>query len=239
MGETGSRALSRRADEVDVNRNAHQPSRRAAVLARVLGTLGIVIVSGVVSVTGYRQVTGNPAAEVRRALEQLEDEHAALAAAHESLQDEHGALTDRYNRVVKKTAVTELLVEDGRLSVLIRRPDGQVREIPTDLDPRNEIYVDYVVLDGRIWIRRLFDVHTPPGSGMVINPLVQDVDWAAAQKGHGKAVYRSLEEGRWVVTVTGDGSLGLAQAPANEASDLAESAVVEEFEPIERTPERN
>ena len=35
---------------------------------------------------------------------------------------------------------------------------------------------------------------------------------AAEPEAYGKAIYRQLTEGRWVVSVTGDGSLGLAMA---------------------------
>lgn len=121
-------------------------------------------------------------------------------------------LLDAYNQAVRKTAVTELRVDGGSLSVVVRTAEGVQRVIETPLDPYGEVYVDYVVLDGRLWIRRVFDEHTPPDKAVVIDPGLQSVAWDAAPGAVGKAVYRKLDEGRWVITVTGDGSLGLVRA---------------------------
>ena len=118
-----------------------------------------------------------------------------------------------YNDLVRRTAVTELIVEDGKLSVAIRTAEGELKRIDTPYDPAGEIYVDYLVLDGRLWIRRVFDDNTTPRDATVINPTLSDIDWAAKHVQLGKAVYRSLSEGRWTITVTGDGSLGLDRTP--------------------------
>jgi hypothetical protein len=96
--------------------------------------------------------------------------------------------------------------------VAIRDASGAVRTIETPFDPSREIYVDFVVLDGRLWIRRVFDDRTPPEQGVLIDPALAEIDWSEDEAAHGKATYRALGPGRWIVSVTGDGSLGLARS---------------------------
>jgi len=202
-------------------RHMHRTARGYSLL-RVIGFATVVAASTVAGVSGYQLINERrSAAEYRQRLADL--------------RDQHDQLRRRYNEAVRKTAVTELIVENGRLDVVIRTEQGELRRIETPFDPRSEIYVDYVVLDGRLWIRRIFDQYTPPGSALVIDPVVEDVHWPARPKAHGKAVYRSLEDGRWVVTVTGDGSLGLARKkPRKEPTELQSRPRVSDFEP---TPE--
>lgn len=148
---------------------------------------------------GYRLVRADLAAHV------YSEKLAALAKDYSSLRE-------TFNEAITRTAVTELLVEKNKLAVAIRTADGNVRQIDTPFDPAREIYVDYVVLDGRLWIRRIFDQNTPPEKGMLIDPSLAGLDWNDQRLNHGKAVYRTLAEGRWVVSVSGDGALGLARA---------------------------
>ena len=62
-------------------------------------------------------------------------------------------------------------------------------------------------------IRRVFDAKTPPEKGLIIDPAMANVSWKdQPEPAVGKAVYRSLSDGRWVVTVTGEGALGLVKA---------------------------
>lgn len=171
---------------------------------------------------GYRSVRSDIAASVYR--ERL----AALADQYESLRA-------NYNQAVRKTAVTELLVKDGKLSIAIRAADGSRRVIDTKLDPRQEIYVDYIVLDGRLLIRRVFDSWTPPMSAMVLDQELEEIDWNDPRADHGKAVYRALSEGRWIISVTGSGSLGLVRlgdADAPGAPDLQRSPEVRDFSEV-------
>jgi hypothetical protein len=130
----------------------------------------------------------------------------------EGLASEYETLRGRYNDAVRRTAVTELVVEQGTLLVRVRNAQGVIEDIETPYDPGREIFVDYAIVDGRLWIRRVFDALTPPSKGLLIDPSLADVDWDEEGATFGKAVYRSLTEGRWVVTVSGDGSLGLMQA---------------------------
>lgn len=152
----------------------------------------------------------------------------------EAIAGEYRTLRDRYNQAVARTAVTELIVKDGRLSVAIRDAHGVSQLIDTGFDPSNEIYCDYLVMDGRLWIRRVYDDRTPPAMGLVIDPTVADVDWSNPMVKHGSAVYRSLTEGRWVVTVTGDGSLGLAKQQGDKPIDLIATPPVRDYEQIEQ-----
>jgi hypothetical protein len=148
------------------------------------------------------------------------------------LSNDYRALRERYNDAVRRTAVTELVVQDGELSAVIRTADGELQVIDLPYDPSREIYIDFVVLHGRLWIRRVFDESTPPGDGRVIDPELAEVDWDAAGETHGKAAYRSLGEGRWVVDVTGDGSLGLTYRDPEDVVELAPPPPVRNYEPV-------
>jgi hypothetical protein len=131
--------------------------------------------------------------------------------------------------------VNELRVRDGALRVVIRDATGAEHEIETPYDPAREIYVDFAILDGRLWIRRVFDAGTPPQEGLVIDPGLAQVDWSTDPSAHGKAAYRSLGEGSWVVSVTGDGSLGLAASPEDEIPELSPPPPVRDYEPLEES----
>lgn len=179
--------------------------------------LGICAFAGL---EGYRLVQSGIEAEVYRA--RLEE------VAHD-----YEELRTQYNEAVRRTAVTELVVEDGRLRVAIRDVTGEIKSFDTPYDPSQEIYVDYVVLEGRLWIRRVFDESTPPERGLVIDPGLAEVDWDADPEGHGKAAYRELTEGRWVVSVTGDGSLGLARAGNGQRAELTPAPPIRSYEPVE------
>ena len=141
-------------------------------------------------------------------------------------------LRSQFNEVVRKTAVTELWVEGDELSVTIRAADGSRKTLLTPFDPRSEIYVDYVVVNGRLWIRRVFDESTAPDRGMLIDPELADIDWSDEGASHGKATYRALHDGRWVVSVTGDGSLGLAPAVEGEPTQLSPPPPVRDYAPV-------
>jgi hypothetical protein len=189
------------------------------VTRRLLDVLMVVIL-GFAGLAGFRLIQKGVEAEVYR--ERL----AAVASDYEELRG-------RFNEAVRRTAVTELVVENGALSVAIRNAAGEVQRFETPYDPAREIYVDYVVLDGRLWIRRVFDGETPPEHGMLIDPGLAEIDWNADPEGHGKAAYRSLEEGRWVVSVTGDGSLGLTRIEGEARPNLVPPPPVRDYDPVE------
>lgn len=150
------------------------------------------------------------------------------------LSSEYESLRSMYNQAVRKTAVTELVVKNSKLSLTIRTMEGLDRVIALPFDPADEIYCDYVVLEGRLWIRRVYDAHTPPEKGAVINDSLAQVDWNNPAARYGKAVYRSLGEGRWIVTVTGDGSLGLAKVDAQTDVALSGPPPVRDYDQLEK-----
>jgi hypothetical protein len=187
---------------------------------RSLGTLLLVALLATGGVAGYQLLRTGLAADVYRArLEQAASDYEALRG--------------QYNQAVRRTAVTELIVADGRVSVLIRDAGGTIRSLETPFDPAREIYVDFVVLDGRLWIRRVFDDRTPPEQGVLVDPALAEIDWSSEQAAYGKATYRALTPGRWVVSVTGDGSLGLTRASDDVPSQLAPPPPVRDYEPVE------
>ncbi len=188
-------------------------------MVRRIRMLVLLVAVAVAATTAYQWVRWRVTLDVTR--ERL----ATLGREYEQLRE-------TYNEAVRRTAVTELLVRDGSLWVSIRTAAGLHEQIPTPFNPSYEIYVDYVVVDGRLWIRRIFDEHTPPGEGLVIDPAWAMIDWDAPGVAHGKTVYRQLSEGRWVITVSGDGSLGLALRDDEQTTELSPPPPVRPFEPI-------
>lgn len=175
-------------------------------IGKVFNIAALLAVGGLGALFGYRFFRSELSAAVyRQRLEAVAEDYQKLATT--------------YNEAVRKTAVTELVVKNNALSVRIRGLAGVIQDIPTPYDPRGEIYIDYVVIENRLWIRRVFDAKTAPGNGMVVDPRFINVAWDSTKAQYGKAVYRTLGEGRWVVTVTGDGSLGLAKV--DEATPMA------------------
>jgi hypothetical protein len=188
------------------------------MMARILIVL-LLALTAAAGFAAFRLLEASLASEVYR--ERLVE----MSADYSDLQE-------RYNRAVRRTAVTELIVENETLRVAIRTADGTLQTLSTPYDPSREIYVDYVVLNGRLWIRRLFDDATAPEEGMLIDPRFIDVDWDAEGESHGKAAYRSLSPGRWVVDVTGDGSLGLTRRDDDEPVTLEPPPPVRRYEPV-------
>jgi len=182
--------------------------------------VGVLLLCAI-AVVGYRWASSKVELDIYR------DRLAGLSNEYESLRS-------MYNQAVRKTAVTELIVKDGKLSLVIRTIEGVERVIDTPFDPSREIYCDYVLLDGRLWIRRVYDAHTPPNKGLVIDDKLENVDWNNPAARYGNAVYRSLGEGRWIVTVTGDGSLGLARTDAKADVTLSGPPPVRDYEQIEK-----
>lgn len=183
-------------------------------LLRLTTALSLAALALAVSIVGYRMLRAQVAASVyrQRLLE--------VAQAYD-------ALRARYNEAVRRTAVTELVVKAGRLSVRVRNAAGLIREIPTTYDPSGEIYVDFVALDGRLYIRRVFDARTPPSEGLTIDGSLAQIDWDAPGAEHGKAIYRKLGEGRWVISATGNGALTLS--PTSEPIDLASAPPIRDY----------
>jgi len=182
--------------------------------------LGVVVLIGaIVGGLGYRLLETSLELDVYR-------------ERFDALERDFEGLRRQYDEAVRRTAVSELISQDGKLSVLVRTAAGELERIETPFDPSGEIYVDFVVVDGRIWIRRIFDANTPPATGLVIDPELAEIDWNRASDAQGKATYRALGEGRFVVTVSGDGSLGLEPRSGDVPVELTAAPEVKSYEPV-------
>lgn len=193
---------------------------KMATASRLIWAAALGLFAGAAVMLGFRMTRADVEADVYR--ERLQ-----------ALTTDYEALRSKFNDAVHRSAVTELLVQEGKLSVRVRSPLGVVEEIPTPFDPAGEIYVDYVLVDGRLWIRRVFDAQTPPSKGVVIDPKVETIDFSSPNVAHGKAIYRSLEEGRWIVTVTGSGALGLSKIADETQVELVDAPPVHEFDEVQ------
>ena len=192
-------------------------------LYKIVSTLTMSVLLAGGSYVGYRWLRSDIAAGVYR------DRLEAVAADFESLRG-------RYNDAVRRSAVTELVVKGGTVAVEVRVPDPTgvtgghtLRRIDTPVNPAREVFVDYVVLGGRLLIRRIFDSATPPDHAFTLDPALAAVDWSDPQACHGTTIYRKLEEGRWVISVTGNGALGLSRVQGAEPTALVESPTVRDF----------
>ncbi|MCC6680251.1 MAG: hypothetical protein IT445_05045 [Phycisphaeraceae bacterium] len=179
-----------------------------------IASAAVLLVAGVI---GYQWLRANLEADIYRQ---------RLGELSQHYQD----LRRTYNEAVRRTAITELVVADGHVSVSIRTAEGEIKRIDTPYVAGSEVFVDYVVLDGRLWIRRVFDSDTPPRGGVMIDPKLADVKWDDNDLVQGKAVYRRLDEGRWIVTVTGNGALGLARREG-DSEELSAPPPLRDYEP--------
>ncbi|MCD6304155.1 MAG: hypothetical protein J7M21_04250 [Planctomycetes bacterium] len=199
--------------------------RFAGRTARMLTVVGLVAVAAAAL---YQHSRGNIIAGIyRRRLQQLSEDYGRLHAL--------------YNEVVKKTAVTELVVAGGRLSVVIRTAEGIRRTIPTALDPRREVHVEYIARRGRLWIRRIYTMSDVDETGAAraevvsIDPTLDDLPWSKDADLQGLAVFRKeLSDGRWVVTTTGNAALALTRLRPGEDSQLAGPPPVRDYPQLEQ-----
>ncbi|MGB0371840.1 MAG: hypothetical protein ACPGN3_10925 [Opitutales bacterium] len=155
-----------------------------------------------------------------------------------ALAENHEALRSDYDRLMEETALTQIVVSEGNeVSVRMSLADGQIEEVSIDADPSKEIYVDYVLLDNRLWIRRVFDADTPPSAATLLDWDLKTIDWSQRESSEfGKAVYRSLEPGVWEITMTGNGSLSLGPAQDRKLSvqpypEISDTVLSEEHSP--------
>jgi hypothetical protein len=152
-----------------------------------------------------------------------------------SLQEDYQQLAEQYNQAITPRPVTELLVDDQMVCILVRKGDGELVRVPTPFNGwKNDVYVDYVLADGRLLIRRVFEIKNGQDTSkpVQVDADLVDVQWGDAVP-FGKAIYRSrMEDGRWVVSVTGDGSLTLKRVGDDEPVELATQPKVGEFEPV-------
>ena len=149
------------------------------------------------------------------------------------LSTDYESLANKYNQAVRQTAVTELLVKDRKITVVIRTIEGEQETIETPCDADKEIYVDFALIAGRLWIRRVFDADTPPSQATIINPKLANVDWDSEGALVGQAVYRQLDEGRWIVNAAGDGVLTLTKVPEDQIVNLSPPPTIKTYEEVQ------
>jgi len=155
-----------------------------------------------------------------------------------ALENDYRQLTQQYNQAITPRPVTEILVEDGRVCVVVRKGDELVR-VPTHFDIRkNEVYVDYILADQRLLIRRVFEFNkvnaVPPDKVVYIDKDLLEVDWDPDRIPYGKSLsFSKREDGRYIISVTGDGSLGLKQVSSSTEVDLESVPRVKDYPPIE------
>jgi hypothetical protein len=203
-----------------------------ARISQLLRLAGILTLAGLFAAAMYRHSRGDIAAGIyRQRLRQL--------------SDSYDQLRGQYNEAVRKTAVTELVVGAGRLSVVIRTAEGVLRSIPTDLDPAKEVHVEYIARDGRLWIRRAYTLTDPDRTGRasakvaMIDPSLADLPWRKDENLQGLSVFRKeLAAGRWVVTTTGNAALTLTKLAEGASAELSAPPPVRNYAEIEQEVER-
>lgn len=194
-------------------------TKLGALQGIVIGIAGIGAVA-LIGTVGLRFARADAAAQVYQ--DRLRD-----------LSGEYESLRSQYNNAVRQTAVTELVVKDRKVTVHVRTIEGTSETIETACDADKEIYVDFALIDGRLWIRRVFDADTAPSNATIINPRLVDVDWESDGALVGQAVYRMLGEGRWVVRAAGDGALGLARVDDDAVINLSSPPEIGSFEEVQ------
>jgi hypothetical protein len=199
-----------------------------AKATRLMHAAGVLALVGLCAAAFYQHSRGNIVADIYR--QRLQD-----------LSGKYQDLRQQYNQVVRKTAVTELVQEKGRLNVVVRTAEGVLETIPTSLDPKSEIHVEYVVQNGRLWIRRAYSLSDPDGHGearadvRLINPNLADLPWATDPNLQGLSVFRrDLSEGRWVVTATGNAALALTKLKPGEPARLSGPPAVNAYPELQR-----
>ncbi|MEM8756316.1 MAG: hypothetical protein AAGF47_00860 [Planctomycetota bacterium] len=193
---------------------------RGFSLTKLAVSLAVLGVTGLAGLFGYQLLRADVAAEVYR------DRLEGLAADYDQLRGQ-------FNEVVAQTAVTELLVEDGQIDIRLRTAAGELARLDTPFTADAEIHLDYVIVDGRLLIRRIYDEHTPPVEAMFVDRALTQIDWDAPGTRHGTTVYRAVDEGRWVVSVSANGSLDLNRAGPADQIELVAGPPIREYDQIE------
>lgn len=192
-------------------------------LAMIQGSLTGLAVVGAVVVVGF----------VGMRFARADAANSVYQTRLRELSTDYESLRTQYNTAVRQTAVTELVVKDRSVTVQVRTIEGAVETIETSADADKEVYVDFALIEGRLWIRRVFDANTPPSQATIINPKLAKVNWASENALVGQAVYRQLGEGRWVVNASGDGALALTRVPEDQIINLSPPPEIGAYEEIQ------
>lgn len=157
----------------------------------------------------------------------------AYRARLADLEAKHNALVADYNRAVARTAVCEVRQEGGKLKIVVRTADGRSEEIPLPFDPSREVHFDFVCLDNRLQLRRVYDDQTAPKDGVLVESKLAQVDWHGHEDDRGLAIYRPLTEGRYALKVSGTGSLTLEKLEAGEIARLEREPRLRRYDTVE------
>tara|TARA_R110000868_G_scaffold119469_2_gene316981 strand:- start:318968 stop:319621 length:654 start_codon:yes stop_codon:yes gene_type:complete len=192
-----------------------------------LGAIQTTITSlAILSAVSLTAIVGLKIAKAQAANQVYQSRIADLSKDYESL-------AAQYNQAVRQTAVTELIVKDRKVTVEIRTIEGEQETIQTPCNADKEIYVDFALIAGRLWIRRVFDADTPPSQATLINPKLANVDWDSEGALVGQAVYRQLDEGRWIVNAAGDGALALTKVPEDQIVNLSPPPTIKSYKEVQ------
>lgn len=147
------------------------------------------------------------------------------------------ALRQSFNEVVRKNVVTELVVnEDDSVCVVFVDGNNEEKIVPTPFKKGAVVYVDFMMNDGRLYLRRLFDEKTAPADALVIDPQLQTVKTQPDSELFGNAPYARLNQrGRWVVNATHNGALELKKADDTAPREpIVRNLQVRDYKEIER-----
>jgi len=154
---------------------------------------------------------------------------------------ENEAMRQTFNEAVKKTVVTELVVNDDEtICVVFVSADNTEHVVPTPFKMGAVLWADCIVQDGKLFLRRVFDDNTAPINALFIDPVVQTVDWKRAGPSgkvpQGIAANGEINaKGRWVVSASGQGALELKKADdAAPRQPIARDLQVRDYKEIEK-----
>ncbi len=196
-------------------------------MTKKLATLGFIAITVVAFVLGYNFMRSNIAADLYR------DRLREAVKKNE-------ALRQTFNEAVKKTIVTELLVQDDEsICVVFVSADNTERVVPTPFRMGAVVYVDFIVLDNRVFLRRVYDEDTKPSEALFIDPQMQTIDWKKVDDLQGNAPFARLnKKGRWTVSVTGNNALQLTKADDTaRRQPLTYAPTVKDYDEIEKEME--
>ncbi len=156
------------------------------------------------------------------------------------LASDYNTLRNSYNKAIGKTVVTELVVEGGRINVVIRNAAGEVERYRTPYTIDRRIYVDYIVYDQKLMIRSVFDSATTPDDAFIIDSNLIELDWSDHKLQRELIIAQGgLTDGRWQVKVNGTGSLYLDRSPDDAGEDdIMAQPPIHDYEKIQKEIEQ-
>lgn len=144
--------------------------------------------------------------------------------------NDFNGLLKTYNDVIKKYIITDILIENSYLYVILRNGAIEIKRIKTSVCVSEEIFIDYVLYQNRIIFRRVFDANTAPSKAI---DLFSDInlDWKDNSLQYGKIIYKKFtEDGLYHITIQLDGNLGLEKYSKDEKMDYLPSPEIKKFQ---------